>query len=280
VPDWIPEMADVSHTAELALQRLEQATLWLGLALVVSAAVWMIAKAIAQARATRGTLCNVESEVVSPDVLQEGWQATVQIPAPSGFLCLPARVGVMSRRWMALDLHGSAPPTTLKAGTPAIVMVTGETAAFRFHTGLRQGRQSNTEGALLVERPQWLEKIQRRAYFRVPVALPAVLSLPDGETFHVYQGTLSDLSAGGFRMAIAIPLEAGLHVRLRVADEALSGFSFDARVICVNASPFGKGGRCAVQCEFLYVTEELRDRLVAYCFDLQRAARKERQRIN
>jgi c-di-GMP-binding flagellar brake protein YcgR len=278
VSAWWLNLADATASQGQALLRLERTTIWLALALIVVAAVRMLLKGLREAQKRAAQPKDTTYEVVSPELLKEGWQATIQVPAESGLLSLPARIAAIERRWMTLSLLDRNVPASLRAGTPALVTVTGETAAFRFHAGIRDGRPPTNDGTLLVQRPVWLEKIQRRANFRVPVSLPAVLSLPEGQDgeFKVYQACVSDFSAGGFRAAMSAELKAGDHARLRISDAALSGFSFDARVIHCEPTRLSASARFLVHCEFLYVTDDLRDRLVAYCFDLQRAARRAR----
>lgn len=212
-------------------------------------------------------------EWVSSDVVTEGMSVEVAAPTASGMRSAASVISVVQRRWIAL----TAPPPDdlgLTAGAPLEVRIRGESSLYRFHTTVRDRRAVRGVATLYVERPAQMERVQRRSHFRVDVRLAGVLSdlRPAAVTAAPLRGVVESLSGGGFRIALPAELPAGAPVRLRVSDEPLAGFAFEARVIRCDRIGLLGPLRYRTTCEFTHLPEETRNLIVAYCFEVQRAA--------
>lgn len=213
-------------------------------------------------------------ELVAPNVVAEGMSATLETPTATGMGCFRSVVRSVERRWIALAAPDDA-ESGIGVGAPVSVRVLGETAVYLFHSAVVDRRCVNGVSTLYVEKPIQVEKVQRRAHFRVAVHLPAVLNVIQAgtEASAPLRGDIDNLSGGGFRMALPAAVPEGSVVRVRLPVVTLLGYSFEARVIhCSEARDFGPM-RYRARCEFIHLPEETRNLIVSYCFDVQREMR-------
>ncbi len=273
VPTWLSSGSAVS--SHLADEAGRLALLAVIIAVLIMIALLMAGRIYWRWKSTRLTAPS-ESEIVSPDLLTEGSPCSLQMPAGSGLWSGDSLIRAIERKWIALAApsNESAP---LAVGIPLCVTVPSAAALFRFYATVVDKRIVEGVPTIFVAKPEWVEKIQRREHFRVAANLPSILSLidPGADAGKSMRGTIADLSAGGFRMAVPEPLRDGAIVRVRLPVEALAGYSFEARVVrCVAAHDFGPH-RYRTQCQFLHLTEDTRNLIVAYCFEAQREIRRE-----
>jgi c-di-GMP-binding flagellar brake protein YcgR len=217
-----------------------------------------------------------DAELVSPNQFLEGAPAAIQVPSGTGLWSGSSVVRAIEKRWITLTAP-SEDSERLVVSMPVAVTIQGESALFRFQSRIADRKVVDGVPTLVVAKPVWMEKVQRREYFRIGVHLPTALTLRGAENGESVRGTIDNLSAGGFRIAVNEKLQDGAVFRVRIPAEALSGYTFDARVIrCTAARDFGPL-RYRAHCEFLHLTEDNRSLIVSYCFDVQREMRQSLQ---
>jgi len=196
----------------------------------------------------------------------------------------PARVmGVvvaMPPREILLSLaSGAVAPPALQPGAQVLV-------SFATSQGLHQGRTSvlrvapGRTVAVALARFSGVSTAQRRQFFRVPASMVALLVI--GTT---RAGTLGkedpraltqDFSAGGMRVDTVLPLTVGDH--LKVTLEVPRGLrknlppqlSCEAKVVRVEHVVRRNRKLQSAGLQFVFATENERDRWVQLTFDLQR----------
>lgn len=185
-------------------------------------------------------------------------------------------IEAIGRRLVTIRVHcqGVSP----RAGSPIEVTVIGRSAAYRFLSIVRGFREGPGASAIVLARPPWVEKIQRREYFRVPIEAPtSVTARGPGQAQPITMAcTIKDLSAGGVRLVCPAPLPTDTFLAIRVPTSAESVTRFEARVRSCGAE-CGSTDRFVIGCEFDRMDEDTRNRLVNYCFDLERSARAGRR---
>src|SRR5207237_8296169 len=101
-------------------------------------------------------------------------------------------------------------------------------------------------------RPEWVENVQRRSFFRVPVQLPTAVdwryTAPDSD--RIVSGTIDDLSAGGFRIALPVQVAEATRITVRLPIVALTGATFEARVLRCAASSNTDAPPYSAHCDF------------------------------
>jgi c-di-GMP-binding flagellar brake protein YcgR len=209
---------------------------------------------------------------VETSVLAPGQRCRIEGGGPNGAAAVGVVSGVARR---SVTLRIDCPQTAPPRGAPIVVTVVGPSAAYRFLSSVADAQSADGAVVLHLNRPPWVEKIQRRAYFRAPIEAPTSVTArtpndPDGVTLAC---TITDLSAGGIRLVSPKPLEIGTALVLRAptAEDALTRFEARVRTcepICAA------GDRWALGCEFERTDEDTRQRVLAYCFDLERLARR------
>jgi c-di-GMP-binding flagellar brake protein YcgR len=186
-------------------------------------------------------------------------------------------------------------------GETVIVSVTGKTALYRFTSRVRDIRviykpDGGVDHSLVVSRPIWLSRVQRRQHARVDLKLPVTFErvwsqfsegssptstqpLQTGTPMH---GSVHNLSGGGLRAQIGgiLGLQELDHllklfapettVRLRLPWSALPENALLARVrTCERAASRG-GLTLQVTCEFLPMPAWEQELVISYVFRLQR----------
>jgi c-di-GMP-binding flagellar brake protein YcgR len=212
-----------------------------------------------------------EAHVTTSHALREGMSATLEIHHGGELRRIRAFVRVLERKMIALTLEGDAESAYLRIGTPVRVMVADVSAAYRFHSCVRDRRKVAEIPTIYLERPPWMEKVQQREFYRVPVQIPTSVILIGGsmQDQTSYRGMIVDLSAGGVRLAISRECAPGMRLRLRLPMEETESIGLEARVVACH--PWQPDGPfcCLAHCEFLYMPEETRSLLIRRCFDLE-----------
>jgi len=149
----------------------------------------------------------------------------------------------------------------------------------RFRTTVLR-RQDVPAPCLFLAWPTDIDRVQRRAYVRVDVLLPARLRLPaaegDGETEPAepreLRGTTINLSAGGVRIALAEPLEPGTTAELHIeVPRGVGTLVCEARVASSGTVGAPRAERRFwAGFEFLDLSPTTRKALNRYLFDVQR----------
>lgn len=220
-----------------------------------------------------------EGRVVPSNVIRDGQMASLEVCTAGGLRRGTSEVRAVARRHIALlqpeDVEGKCFPM----GAPMQVTVAGETAAFRFQSSIVDRRYVAGELMLYVQRPPWVERVQRRAFFRVAVHLPTSVTLLGSSLneCQVLRGVIDNLSGGGFRILLPAVPPLGARLLIRLPIDPLGEAAFEARVLrCVSsrrAAPL-----CVrAQCEFVRLSEEARENILRYCFSVEREWMKRRR---
>ena len=209
--------------------------------------------------------------LVTADRIREGWTATIELPTQRGSSRLQASIASADRNYVALSIS-DVPSAAVAAGTPLRLFVVGDTAAYWFASIARDYVVRNDIKTLYVERPAWIEKVQRREHFRVAARITATLSTIESvaELSQMLRGEVQDISAGGFAIALPAQISPGTRVRLRLASETIGECSYEARVVRSAATPYPGPFRYRAHCELMHLTPENREAIIAYCFSAQR----------
>lgn len=261
-----------------AWDALRDATLYTAALLVLLVVMMAVARGLMREWRLQQMQARAAAELMPADSLRAGLPAIVEAPTGGGLLRGRLTIQAVERKLVTLALPMDADEPDMAdvgavaAGTPVCVTVAGDTAAFRFHASVQDRAVVAGVRTLYVSRPAWVEKIQRREHFRIPVALPAAVSTveADSRDSRLMRGVVEDLSGGGCRVALPEAQPDGSWLRIRLSDDGLGDCSLEARVVrCEPTRRFGPL-RCAAQCEFVYLTEETQNRIVLYCFDAER----------
>jgi c-di-GMP-binding flagellar brake protein YcgR len=213
-----------------------------------------------------------EAHVTTSRALQEGMPATLEVQqggAPHRFRAI---LRAIERKVITLSLEADTEPALLRIGTPVRITVAGVSAAYRFHSCVRDRRRVGEIPMLCLERPHWVEKVQRREFYRVPVHIPtSVTAIGDSTQEPVsHRGMILDLSVGGARLAISREYAPGMRLRLRLPMAEMESIGLEARVVACRPWQTDGPFPCLAHCEFLFMPEETRSLLMRSCFDLER----------
>jgi c-di-GMP-binding flagellar brake protein YcgR len=227
-----------------------------------------------------------EAHVTTSQALQEGMSATLEVLQGGESRRIRAFLRAIEHKMIALTLEGDAETTLLRIGTPVRITVAGVSAAYRFHACVQDRRKVEAIPTIYLAKPQWIEKVQRREFYRVPVQLPtSVIAISDSLHDRIsHRGMIIDLSAGGARLAISRECAPGTLLRLRLPMEEMESIGLEARVIACQPWQTDGAFPCLAHCEFLYMPDETRTLLMRCCFDLERrwlhARRREERRAS
>lgn len=141
---------------------------------------------------------------------------------------------------------------------------------------------SSRTGAVVLQRPSVVTRVQRRQYFRLQIESATTyrhLSLQDSD---VQVGRILNLSGGGALLASSKPVLKASLISLRVPSGADGEhINVPARVLESIATGNGRARSYLLRTQFPVgqgFDEETRDSLIAYIFQSQRAALKARRR--
>ena len=160
---------------------------------------------------------------------------------------------------------------SLREGTKVKLTYWDETAAYSFE-GKVLRRIAVPVPTLVVELPNYVTKVQRRSFVRVPALYPVTFQSVTKEGLSdLHQATMLDLSGGGMRFLTEERVEskALLFTHLTLPNGDLQT---PVRVCRVNKVEDGK--RYMVAVEFRDLQERARDRIIICASEMQRAMRK------
>lgn len=209
----------------------------------------------------------------------------------------PAEVSVDNRDF-ALQLRGYVMDLPAKeihlifpglAGAP-VGLEAGQKVGVKFWS--RQGVHNAKSTLLRVTSGTWLtiaisrfakiETVQRRRFFRVSACLPVSFGIlssstqPPSAKEDEIQALTQDVSAGGLRMDVTVPLAPGDRLRLSLATPRAfrrtlpASLATEAKVVRTEESTRNDRRVYSVSVEFVFPAERERDRWVQFTFDLQR----------
>lgn len=207
---------------------------------------------------------------------QTVWVQVVGEADSQGANCVVA--GATTDRVAIRFPESKLPPSGLEAGASVMLRVTSERGV---HTAVASVVQVALKPyvAITLRAPLSFKTTQNRKFFRVAVKLPVSCTIR-AATDEARVGRSDDaarthdLSAGGMRLATALPLRVGDEVALKLKVRGLrsteQAFNLVGRVLRVG--PGDKKPRETIQAgiEFLHTNQREQDALVLLMFELQR----------
>ncbi|HSV72918.1 MAG TPA: PilZ domain-containing protein [Chthonomonadales bacterium] len=211
--------------------------------------------------------------IVGSERLRPGAQATLEAFTVEGARSCAASLIAVDRRHLRLAVPATALP--IRCGTPVVVTSPDQSALLRYRTSVVGHSAKDGTVVLHLRRPAWLERVQRRRFFRVPLDVPSFLAPVPArcERPGTFRCLITELSACGFRIATATAFRAGDIVRVRVPVHGMGEPALDARVLRCGCGD-RRGYPFSLACELLQLPDETREGIVRYCFDAERATRR------
>ncbi len=219
-----------------------------------------------------GRACkSIKGQVVPASFLHIGFPVKIHILSNQNEPEIHGVMEWLDRRWIRIQTE-YIPRSRLKAGLPLEIIVVGDTFIYRFNTLLGDENHSENATVLSVRKPDWMERVQRRSYFRIPLNIPAVVNRINISMDRMYpiRCKINDLSGGGIRISSKEGLEIGMQVRIHFPVEIMNGASFEARVLKCDEAGNNTEFPFKVHCEFLYISEDTRNNIINYCFCVQK----------
>jgi len=220
---------------------------------------------------TRRAYKSIQGQLVPASFLHSGFPVKIHILSHQNEPEIHGVMEWLDRRWIRIQTE-YVPRSRLKAGLPLEITVVGDTFIYRFNTLLGDENQSENATVLSVRKPDWMERVQRRSYFRIPLNIPAVVNRINTSMERMYpiRCKINDLSGGGIRISSKEGLEIGMQVRIHFPVEIMNGASFEARVLKCDEADNNAEFPFRVHCEFLYISEDTRNNIINYCFCVQK----------
>lgn len=193
----------------------------------------------------------------------------------------PVRVLDVLKRNIEIDapLDDNNFPKRVPAGTPVQLKYVMGNGLYHFEThAVRHVQEKDQVPTLMIEKPdpEKIVRVQRRAYFRVPVMLEATVE-PEAEGGTRYKVQLVELSGGGFsfrlgqqvaaegeKLSGTLVLPLGPHQEAKVL--------FRGVVRRAELLERMKEWHCGV--EFELIADADRETVMQYCFERQRQMRR------
>ena len=125
----------------------------------------------------------------------------------------------------------------------------------------------------LPEDPGALEIKHQRELIRLPLSIPIVISIPDGEQTTAVRGETLNLSAGGVGVSTASALAVDARVRVRFAfDEQEEPLTCQARVLASDVSKEGRPNAVAKfesRLAFEEIDAQTQEQILRQCYAIQ-----------
>jgi c-di-GMP-binding flagellar brake protein YcgR len=218
------------------------------------------------------------AELISPKAVEIGTRVAIDLIDTD---CRRSGHGTMravTGRYVELDVEPRLLPARI--GAPLQVMLTSPTAAYRFHSYVVDHRADDGRLIIIVSRPPWLERVQRRRNFRIPCELPAILAPVPAQIAEnpCYRCTIYDLSATGMSLGTPIEFDTGRVLRVPIPIPEGGEMPVEMKVVRIS------GARCTelpytLHCEFASLPDESRNELMRQCFEMEmRLLRNRRDR--
>jgi c-di-GMP-binding flagellar brake protein YcgR len=159
----------------------------------------------------------------------------------------------------------------LREGTKVLITFWDDLSAYEFEGEIMQ-RIAVPVPLLVLKLPDFITKVQRRNYVRVPATYPITYrSVDEAGLSDLYRGTMIDLSGGGMRFLTKEGLEnhSLLYVHLELPTALIQT---PARICRVEKTDDVQ--RYCVTVEFSDLSERERDQIIRCVFEIQRVMRK------
>jgi c-di-GMP-binding flagellar brake protein YcgR len=164
-------------------------------------------------------------------------------------------------------------------GSTVEFYITGEKEITKFKSEVLGKKVENSISLAILSVPVFVEKIQRREYFRLPVALDAKLSMLTGD--RVYSNIkdvpvgffnrmkaciIVDISGGGLKVAIKEHMSKGHYVivLMKIPDEIF----LLCKIVWVEKDNINRNYRVALR--FEGISERDRDKIIKFIFEKMR----------
>jgi len=169
----------------------------------------------------------------------------------------------------ALFQHGEVVP--LREGTKVKLTFWDEAAAYSFQARIMQ-RIAVPVPLFVLELPDFVTKVQRRNFVRVPALYPvAFRSVTKEGLSDFHKAMMTDLSGGGMRFLTEERVENNALLYTQVT---LPNGELQTPVRVCRAEKAEDSKRYIVSVEFHDLQERERDKIIRCVFDIQRAMRK------
>lgn len=164
-------------------------------------------------------------------------------------------------------------------GSTVEFYITGEKEITKFKSDVLGKTLENSISLAILSAPVFIEKMQRREYFRLPVAMDAKLSMltgdrvysnikdvPDGFFNKMKACIIVDISGGGLRVAIKEHMQKGHYsiVLMKIPDEIF----LLCKIVWVEKDNLNRNYKVALR--FEGISERERDRIIKFIFEKMR----------
>jgi c-di-GMP-binding flagellar brake protein YcgR len=269
---WISAMLPGAHTSVTDLHHAT-VTAWTAAAsctVALSCAVVVRHALSGKQRRERLAECGMRigAELISPKAVEPGTHVTIEMATGEGNRTGRGRMLAVTGRYVEIEIDPQLLPARI--GTPLQVTLTSSAAAYRFHTCVIDHRVVDGNPLLVVIRPPWLERVQRRRFFRTPCEMPSLYAptpAEDGE-LPAYRCMIYDLSAAGMCLGSPIPMEVGRRMRVRVPMPGKAELPVEMTVVRQTGAREMSLPH-TLHCEYLRLPEETRDALAKRCFEIE-----------
>lgn len=161
--------------------------------------------------------------------------------------------------------------------------ITGEKEITKFKSEVLGKKIENSISLAILSVPVFVEKIQRREYFRLPVALDAKFSMltrdrvysdikdvPVGFFNRMKACIIVDISGGGLKVAVKEHMQKGHYVivSMKIPDEII----LLCKIVWVEKDTLNRNYKAALKFEGL--SERDRDKIIKFIFEKMRNQRK------
>ncbi|MEC9490345.1 MAG: flagellar brake domain-containing protein [Halanaerobiales bacterium] len=187
------------------------------------------------------------------------------------YLCKVA--DIIEQGIVITGLYREGAPLPVKLDQPISVYYTTNRAAYVFKSKILR-RSNKPLPLLLIERPESVERIQRRDYFRLEVSGSVDLYQKEDENTEarkITEAALLDISGGGIKIELAENFAADelfyLHLKSVFNEQQLIKSSI-VRKTKVNAELYNYG------LEFIDISNGLREEIIQWIFAYQRENRR------
>jgi c-di-GMP-binding flagellar brake protein YcgR len=164
-------------------------------------------------------------------------------------------------------------------GSTVEFYITGEREITKFKSDVLGKKVENSISLAILSTPVFIEKMQRREYFRLPVAMDAKLSILTGD--RVYSNIkdvpaeffnkmksciIVDISGGGLKVAIKEQMQKGHYViiMMKIPDEIF----LLCKIVWVEKDNLNRNYKVALR--FEGISERERDRIIKFIFEKMR----------
>jgi c-di-GMP-binding flagellar brake protein YcgR len=164
-------------------------------------------------------------------------------------------------------------------GSTVEFYITGEREITKFKSDVLGKKVENSISLAILSTPVFIEKMQRREYFRLPVAMDAKLSILTGD--RVYSNIkdvpaeffnkmksciIVDISGGGLKVAIKEQMQKGHYViiLMKIPDEIF----LLCKIVWVEKDNLNRNYKVALR--FEGISERERDRIIKFIFEKMR----------